>query len=229
MTGNSRLIDPRLRRIEDLYRQWRAEYDAGRLTQAEFERALDDSVIEVAGRYWAIGASTGAWYASDGDRWVAATPPTFKAPESTAAAAQRAPAGPASPGAPAATPKAPPRLALKFGLWCLLLAGLALAVAGTTTSLAAAKDSWEPSDLGTGMLVAAALLVSASALALFQRPRGWVALALALAWIGAGFGAVQLDLGSGIDLWWWPDILFASGIGALVGVIVGLLLRRRLR
>lgn len=229
MTGNSRLIDPRLRRIEDLYRQWRAEYDAGRLTQTEFERALDDSVIEVGGRYWAIGASTGTWYASDGDRWVAATPPTLKSPEPTAAAAPRAPASSASPGAPAATPKAPPRLALKFGLWCLLLAGLALVVAGTASSLRAAEESWKASDLGAGMLVAAALLLTTSGLALFQRPRGWVALMLSLAWIGAGFGAIQLELGNGFDLWWWPDLLFASGIAALLGVIVGLLLRRRLR
>ena len=67
--------DPRFGHAESEYARLRKEFDAGRVTSEAFEAALTKLMFESGGRYWMIGANTGQWYASQGDQWIATTPP----------------------------------------------------------------------------------------------------------------------------------------------------------
>lgn len=62
-------------RVEDEYYRLKGKYATGRLTEHEFDQALKDLMFQDSqGRYWMVGADTGAWYASDGGAWVKAQP-----------------------------------------------------------------------------------------------------------------------------------------------------------
>ena len=53
------MSDPGFARVDALYRECKARFDAGRMDQAAFDKSLDENVFEYAGRYWTIGANTG--------------------------------------------------------------------------------------------------------------------------------------------------------------------------
>ncbi len=61
---------------EKSYKDLKAQHDAGKLTDAQFEtevgklRLQDDQ-----GRWWQIGVQTGEWYMHDGQKWNKAKPP----------------------------------------------------------------------------------------------------------------------------------------------------------
>jgi len=80
------MADPRFAQAEQQYDRLRAELNAGRLTGEAFERALSDAMFEFHGRFWMLGANSRRWYASVGDGWVEASPPTSAVPPGPVAA-----------------------------------------------------------------------------------------------------------------------------------------------
>jgi len=92
------MLDPRFQHVAEQYQVLRAQFDAGALDGPAFEAALRGLMIEDEGRYWHIGAASGRWFVSDGDRWVEA-----EAPEVGPPAAEPE----ALPGAGAPHPSAP--------------------------------------------------------------------------------------------------------------------------
>ena len=69
--------------VETEYRQLKAQFDAGQLTEAGFKARLQDLMLEdEQDRWWMIGYETGQWYVHDGEKWVAAEPPRLPAPPS---------------------------------------------------------------------------------------------------------------------------------------------------
>ena len=62
--------------VETEYRQLKAQFDAGQLTEAGFKARLQELMIEdEQDRWWMIGYETGQWYVHDGEKWVPAEPP----------------------------------------------------------------------------------------------------------------------------------------------------------
>jgi multisubunit Na+/H+ antiporter MnhC subunit len=71
----ARAADPRFARVEAEYRRLRGVVDAGKVTPTQLDAALTGLVFQADGRFWMIGANSGRWYASEGDRWIQADPP----------------------------------------------------------------------------------------------------------------------------------------------------------
>ena len=65
--------------FEDLQRQYdalRDAYASGRLSEADFQAALEKLRLQDAqGRWWTIGAESGQWYVYQDGEWVRAEPP----------------------------------------------------------------------------------------------------------------------------------------------------------
>ena len=62
---------------EAQFRQLKAQYDAGDLSETDFKARLQDLMIQdEQGRWWMIGYETGQWYVHDGEKWVLAELPT---------------------------------------------------------------------------------------------------------------------------------------------------------
>jgi hypothetical protein len=74
------MLDPRFQHVAAQYQVLRGQFDAGALDGPAFEAALRGLMIEDEGRYWHIGAASGRWFVSDGDRWVEADPPEVGPP-----------------------------------------------------------------------------------------------------------------------------------------------------
>jgi TolB protein len=61
--------------IESKYADLKQAFEEGRIDAEEFQVAVDDlRAQDEYGRYWIIGAETGAWYYYDGVEWVQADP-----------------------------------------------------------------------------------------------------------------------------------------------------------
>ncbi len=76
-TGGA-ISDPReaFARTESAFRQLKGQFDAGKLTEAEFKARLADLMLQDSqGHWWMIGYETGKWYINDDDRWTQAKPP----------------------------------------------------------------------------------------------------------------------------------------------------------
>jgi hypothetical protein len=68
-------LDPRFQHANDEYFKLRGQLATGRITQAQFDAALKDLMIQDAqGRWWMIGAESGKWYVHEGAAWVEADP-----------------------------------------------------------------------------------------------------------------------------------------------------------
>ena len=65
--------DPRFAEAAAQHRFFRDQVDAGQIPPAHLDQILSSLVFESGGRFWTIGANSGAWYASDGQSWVRAT------------------------------------------------------------------------------------------------------------------------------------------------------------
>lgn len=215
------MTDSRFAMVEGQYRSLRAAFDAGRIDTAAFEAALDATAFEHAGRWWMIGADSGRWYASEQGNWVLATPPD--------AAGATGHAGPRVGTAPtaidAAAPSAGSRLRSVLG-WALL-AALPLLAFGAVLTHYAAEEYWDNSDPGTAFLVLGVLLASVGAVARYRWIPRLPAFIVALLWTASGFAAISFELGQSFDIWWWPDVLFATGCAAIVGCGIGALLQSR--
>jgi TolB protein len=71
-----RQIDARFKKVEEEYRALKGQVTSGRLTNSQFETALEKLAIQDSeGHYWMIGAFTGQWYRSEGQEWVRQGPP----------------------------------------------------------------------------------------------------------------------------------------------------------
>ena len=120
------MLDPRFQHVAEQYQVLRAQFDAGALDGPAFEAALRGLMIEDEGRYWHIGAASGRWFVSDGDRWVEAEAPEVgppaAEPEALPGAGAPHPSPPArgrpaagrhaAPGRPAHAGARPPRPAV---------------------------------------------------------------------------------------------------------------------
>ncbi len=68
--------------VEREFRQLKARYDAGTLSEADFKARLQDLMLQdEQGRWWMIGAETGQRYYHDGERWIRSEPPGMGQPE----------------------------------------------------------------------------------------------------------------------------------------------------
>jgi hypothetical protein len=64
------------RQVESEYFRLRGQLAAGRLTQQQFEAALQPLMFQDdEGRYWMIGVESGQWHMFDGRQWVQRMPP----------------------------------------------------------------------------------------------------------------------------------------------------------
>ncbi|MBK9655785.1 MAG: hypothetical protein IPO66_10065 [Rhodanobacteraceae bacterium] len=214
------MSDSRFAMVQAQYRSLRTAFDAGRIDAAAFEAALDATAFEHAGRWWMIGADSGRWYASESGNWVLATPPD--------AAGATGHAGPRADTAPTAidfaAPSAGSRLRSLLG-WALLAAPPLLAFGALLTHYAA-DEYWDNSDPGTAFLVLGVLLASVRAVARYRWIPRLPAFIVALLWTASGFAAISFELGHTSDIWWWPDVLFATGCAAILGAVGGAWLRR---
>lgn len=62
--------------IEARYRELKAQFDAGMLTEDAFKAQLAELMLQDdQGRWWIIGYETGDWYVYEGEQWVRAVPP----------------------------------------------------------------------------------------------------------------------------------------------------------
>lgn len=71
---------------EQEYFRLRGQLDTRRLTPEQFESALRNLMVtDPQGRYWMLGADSGAWYVHNGQQWVRAepTPPSVPVNRST--------------------------------------------------------------------------------------------------------------------------------------------------
>lgn len=68
-------MDERFRRAEDEYLRLRGRLATGRITQAQFEAALKELMVQDSdGRYWMIGATSGQWFVNQNGTWVQSSP-----------------------------------------------------------------------------------------------------------------------------------------------------------
>jgi hypothetical protein len=228
------MTDARFGKAEEEYLRLRGELDAGRITAESFEKALEAAMVEHDGRWWMLGANSGTWYVHDGSAWTEASPPSMAgvAPGSSAAAGPtRRPGGVVDPGGAAAVPapattrpplRRPPSGAAATVLRGLLGLSLTLASAGVALTIQRVESGGPGGDLAGPALVVAAFLLGVSAVPIFA----------AIPWglIAAGFAALALVgflMLQGVPLpvpdlfWWFPDILFATGLAGLVGSAIG--------
>lgn len=94
----------KFKQVESEYFRLRGQFASGRLTQEQFEAALQPLMFQdEQGHYWMIGVESGKWHVFDGKQWVAKEPPV--AVLSTAPLPTVMPPVPASnPALPLATP-----------------------------------------------------------------------------------------------------------------------------
>lgn len=68
-------LDPRFQRANEEYFKLRGQLATARITQAQFDAALKDLMVQDAqGRWWMLGAESGKWFVHDGAAWVEANP-----------------------------------------------------------------------------------------------------------------------------------------------------------
>jgi hypothetical protein len=65
-------VDPRFAEVAAKYAASRAQVDADQLPPEQLDQILSSLIFESGGRFWTIGANSGAWYVSDGQAWVRA-------------------------------------------------------------------------------------------------------------------------------------------------------------
>lgn len=108
------------RQAEQEYRNLKARYDAGQISEERMRAALSDLMVQdEQGRWWVLGYETGAWYVHDGEKWVTGEPPA------TATAAPARAAAPPAPGQAVQQPPALPRPA-RSQPWPWIAAALAV-------------------------------------------------------------------------------------------------------
>lgn len=124
------------RHAEDEYFKLRGQFDAGRISQEQFDEKLRALMQQDAqGRYWMLGADSAKWYFYDGAKWVQGDPypgapvppPLTAAPPLPPPAASLAPSvAPALSIPPASLPKRSlPLVPLLIGLAVVLALGIA--------------------------------------------------------------------------------------------------------
>jgi hypothetical protein len=236
------MTDASFRRAEVEYLRLRGELDAGRITAESFEKALEAGMAEHDGRWWMLGANSGAWYVHEGGAWTEASPPSTAgvAPGRSAAAGPTPrsggvldPGGAVAVPAPAATgrppARRPPSGAAATVLRGLLGLSLTLASAGVALTIQKVQSGGWGGDLAGPTLLAAAFLLGVSAVPIFAAiPWGLIAAGFAVLAL-VGFLVLQ-----GVPLpipglfWWFPDILFATGLAGLIGSAIGWAISRAL-
>jgi hypothetical protein len=154
----------------------RREWEAGRLTEAQFEGKLRGLMIQdEQGTWWMVGRESGGWHRHDGVTWVRADPPRRAA----AGVVPQQVGTPTSPGVTMPAPAAEPRpqrflgcLVLLMGLPLTAAIGYGLGV-GVTEFLAWEVDtSWEVSN-GGGLLCMGAVWLAGLIVTIVLTRRAW--------------------------------------------------------
>jgi len=71
------------KQAEKKFKQLKAQFEAGSLSENAFKAKLEELMIQdELGDWWMIGYETELWYRNDGGEWVQAEPPIFRAQES---------------------------------------------------------------------------------------------------------------------------------------------------
>jgi hypothetical protein len=74
------------KQAETKFKQLKAQFDAGALTENAFKAKLEELMIrDESGDWWMIGYETERWYRNDGTDWVQADPPGSLAQEASRA------------------------------------------------------------------------------------------------------------------------------------------------
>jgi hypothetical protein len=69
------------KQADEQFKQLKARFATGELSEAKFKAALEDLMVEdESGHWWMIGYETGRWYLHDGADWVLANPPVYVPP-----------------------------------------------------------------------------------------------------------------------------------------------------
>jgi hypothetical protein len=72
------------KQVEDRFKELKAQFEVGKLTETEFKSQLEDLMIQDNnGNWWMIGYETELWYRNDGNKWVQAEPPFVSPQKST--------------------------------------------------------------------------------------------------------------------------------------------------
>jgi hypothetical protein len=223
------MIDLRFHRVELEHARLKEEVAAGRMTEEAFERALDGLTIEAGGRFWALGANSGKWYASDGDRWTEAQPPSIAEPTSVPV---QAPPHAVQANPPAGVPPAPPasfakgvkpqQWILGCGIGCLA----PLLLVGGIAQILWARSDYGSTQFGTLAVCFGVFIASMCAVALLRRIPFVVFLGAAILW--TVIGHLMRVNGIGYDFFGWFGISIAriTGVAAIVGVLLGLAVRK---
>lgn len=230
------MIDPRFHRVELELARLKEEVAAGRMTADALEQALDRLTFEANGRFWALGANSGKWYASDGDTWAEAQPPRIAEPPLRASAPPREtvpppvppPVQPPPPSAhqpQSATASAkslrPHQWILGCGIGCLA----PLLFVGGLAQIAWARSEYESTQLGTLAVCIGVFVASICAVALLRRIPFLVFLGAAILWTLLGF--LMQTTGFAYEYFgWFISIAWISGAAAVVGVLLGLIVRK---
>ncbi len=63
------------KQTENTFKELKAQFESGKLTEAEFKSQLEELMIQdVDGNWWIIGYETELWYRHDGEKWVQSEP-----------------------------------------------------------------------------------------------------------------------------------------------------------
>jgi WD40 repeat protein len=65
--------------VEAKFKELRARFDSGGLTEDQLDAAVSDLTFEYEGRPWILGANTGTWFVHDGSQWNETPPPSVQA------------------------------------------------------------------------------------------------------------------------------------------------------
>jgi len=69
---------------EKKFKQLKAQFEAGKLTEPEFKSQLEELMVQDdGGSWWMIGYETELWYRHDGNNWIQSDPPSLSSQKST--------------------------------------------------------------------------------------------------------------------------------------------------
>jgi hypothetical protein len=194
---------PRFAHAEAEYARLKAAHESGALPHAEAEARMATLVIEHEGRHWCIGASSGQWYVWSGTEWTRAATPLASSGNA--------------------------RRGWIFGCFAGCLAPLLFVGGLALLAQSLLARTGRPDDLALTILLTGVVLFFLAVSVLMPRWGVIVLLVAAVLWAIAGFLTMHFELARGSGYVYWPDHVFAAGIAAIVGTILGALGRKIVR
>ena len=228
------MIDPRFQRVELELARLKEEVAAGKITADAFARAIESQTLEAGGRFWALGVNTGKWYVSDGDTWTEAPPPQVVEPSNVPAPPPVAPAHPHLPPQPRPAAAVPPTVPstgkgtrpqqwiLGCGMGCLA----PLLILGGIAHIVWSRSNYTSTQFGSAGVCFGVFVAAICAVPLLPRIPFLLFLGAAVFWTIIGFLMQTTGFGYNTFGWYSGSIAWFSGMAAVVGVILGLGVRK---